>query len=124
MGFALMKLMPEKIDDQDYELMRTFKDFDDRYTAPLHGFKDAEDYWRLCSCKPYLKEIQIPTLLVNARNDPFLADSCYPIEEARQNRNLQLEIPVSGGHVGFVSFNHDGEYWSETRAVSFLSALL
>jgi len=121
---ALMKLLPGKIDDQAYEKMRTFKDFDDRYTAPLHGFKDAEDYWRQCSCKPYLKDIQIPTLLVNAQNDPFLAGPCYPIEEARQNRNLQLEIPVSGGHVGFVSFNHDGEYWSETHAVSFLNASL
>lgn len=119
---ALMKLMPGKIDDQGYEKMRTFKDFDDRYTAPLHGFKDAEDYWRQCSCKPYLKFIQIPTLLVNARNDPFLADPCYPVEEARQNPNLHLEMPTSGGHVGFVSFNHDGEYWSETRAAAFLSA--
>jgi len=121
---ALMRLMPGKIDDRDYEKMRTFKDFDDRYTAPLHGFKDAEDYWRQCSCKPYLKDIQIPTLLVNARNDPFLADRCYPVEEARQNPNLHLEMPVSGGHVGFVSFNHDGEYWSETRAADFLGASL
>ena len=121
---SLMKLMPGKVDDHGYKNMRSFKDFDDRYTAPLHGFKDAEDYWRQCSCKPYLKDIHIPTLLVNARNDPFLADPCYPVEEARQNSNVHLEMPRSGGHVGFVSFNHGGEYWSETRAGSFLGASL
>ena len=120
---ALMKTMPGKIDDQGYEKMRTFKDFDDRYTAPIHGFEDAEDYWRQCSCKPYLKDIQIPALLVNARNDPFLAAPCYPIGEAKENPNLYLEMPVAGGHVGFVGFNHDREYWSETRAASFLASL-
>jgi predicted alpha/beta-fold hydrolase len=121
---ALMQLIPGRINDQGYEKMRTFKEFDERYTAPLHGFRDAEDYWQQCSCKPYLKDVQIPTLLVNARNDPFLADPCYPVEEARQNPNLHLEMPLSGDHVGFVRFNHDGEYWSETRAVAFLRAPL
>ena len=119
---AMMRIAPGKIDDRGYEQMRTFKDFDDRYTAPIHGFVDAEDYWRKCSCKPYLKNVQIPTLLVNARNDPFLADACYPIEEAEANPNLHLEVPASGGHVGFMSFDRDGEYWSETRAVSFLDS--
>src|SRR2546425_1093174 len=83
------------------------------YTAPIHGFKDAEDYWRQCSCKPFLKNIHIPTLLVSARNDPFLADACYPIEEAKENHHLYLEMPASGGHVGFIGFKNDGEYWSE-----------
>jgi uncharacterized protein len=117
---AMMKVMPGKIDDRGYRQMSTFKEFDDRYTAPIHGFADAEDYWRKCSCRPFLKNIRIPVLLVNARNDPFLADPCYPVEEARENPNLHLEMPGSGGHVGFITFNHDGEFWSETRAVSFL----
>jgi predicted alpha/beta-fold hydrolase len=117
---ALMKIMPRKIDDRGYEQMSSFKEFDDRYTAPIHGFTDAEDYWRKCSCKPYLKNIQIPTLLVNARNDPFLAEPCYPIAEAGENPNLHLEMPASGGHVGFISFNREAEFWSESRAVSFL----
>jgi hypothetical protein len=118
---AMMTLMPGKIDDRGYERLRTFKDFDDRYTAPIHGFQDAEDYWQKCSCKPFLRHIQVPTLLVNARNDPFLADPCYPSAEATENRHLYLEMPASGGHVGFIGFNTDGEYWSETRAVAFLS---
>ncbi len=118
---AMMEIMPGKIDDRGYEQMRTFKHFDDRYTAPIHGFKDAEDYWRQCSCKQFLKHVRIPTLLVNALNDPFLAPACYPIQEAEQNSSLYLEMPVTGGHVGFISFSHDGEYWSESRAIPFLS---
>ncbi len=117
---AKMKTMPGKIDDRDYGQLRTFKDFDDRYTAPIHGFSDAEDYWRKCSCRPVLKNISIPTLLINARNDPFLAEPCYPVSEAGANPNLHLEMPASGGHVGFITFNHQGEYWSESRAISFL----
>jgi len=120
---AMMKKMPGKIDDRGYEQLRNFKDFDDRYTAPIHGFKDAEDYWRKCSCKPFLRDIQVPTLLVNARNDPFLADACYPIEEAKENPFLHVEIPSTGGHVGFSGFNSGGEYWSETRAVPFLDEM-
>ena len=118
---AKMKMMPGKIDDRDYGQLRTFKDFDDRYTAPIHGFADAEDYWRRCSCRPVLKNISIPTLLINARNDPFLAEACYPVAEAEANPNLHLERPASGGHVGFISFNDRGEYWSETRALAFLA---
>jgi uncharacterized protein len=117
---AKMKSMPGKIHDRDYRRLRTFKDFDDRYTAPIHGFADAEDYWRQCSCRPTLKNISIPTLLINARNDPFLAEACYPIAEAEANPNLHLEMPASGGHVGFITFNQQGEYWSESRALAFL----
>jgi predicted alpha/beta-fold hydrolase len=120
---AKMKMMPGKIDDRDYGQLHTFKDFDDRYTAPIHGFADAEDYWRQCSSRPFLKNISIPTLLINARNDPFLVERCYPIEEAEANSNFNLEMPASGGHVGFITFNYQGEYWSETRAVSFLNSL-
>ena len=119
---ALMKAMPGKIDDRGYEQMRSFKDFDDRYTAPVHGFKHAQDYWQRCSCKPFLRYIQIPTLLINARNDPFLPEPCYPIQEAKENSHFYLEMPVSGGHVGFIGRNSNGEYWPETRAVEFLEA--
>jgi predicted alpha/beta-fold hydrolase len=117
---SMMKAFPGQIDDRDYTRMKNFKHFDDRYTAPLHGFKNAENYWQQCSCKPCLARIQIPTLLINARNDPFLAPGCFPIEEARRNPNLHLEMPASGGHVGFISFNRQNEYWSETRAAEFL----
>jgi predicted alpha/beta-fold hydrolase len=57
---------------------------------------------------------------VNARNDPFLGETCFPVEEAKANSNLFLEIPKSGGHVGFMDFNSAKEYWSERRAAEFL----
>ena len=115
-----MAIMPEQINDHDYKTIKTFKEFDDRYTAPMFGFSSAEDYWRKASCKPFLAAISVSTLLINAEDDPFLTDSCYPVEEAKNNPRLFLEIPKFGGHVGFVKFNSDGEYWSESRAVSFL----
>jgi predicted alpha/beta-fold hydrolase len=117
---AKKRILPGEIDDKDYHLIKTFKDFDDRYTAPIHGFRDAEDYWRQASCKQFLRNITIPSLLVNAKTDPFLPQACYPIEEAEANPNFFLELPESGGHVGFISFNRRGEYWFESRVVEFL----
>jgi len=117
-----MVLMPDRIDDKGYESIKTFKEFDDRYTAPMFGFADAHDYWKKASSKPFLPAIRVPTLLISAADDPFLAPLCYPLEEARTNPDLLLEVPRHGGHVGFVSFNHRGEYWSETRTVEFLNA--
>jgi predicted alpha/beta-fold hydrolase len=118
---AKMKLMPGRITDDGYHRVKTFKDFDDRYTAPLHGFADAEDYWRRASSKGFLPAIVVPVLLVNAEDDPFLGKECYPIAEAVQGPSLYLEIPASGGHVGFVTFAKAGDYWSETRATEFLA---
>ncbi|MCF6247610.1 MAG: alpha/beta fold hydrolase [Desulfobacula sp.] len=115
-----MKVLPGQIDDKDYEKIKDFKDFDDRYTAPIHGFKNAEDYWEKCSSKPYIPKIKIPTLIINAKNDPFLPDACFPIKEARSNPMVTLCMPESGGHVGFICFNKQNLYWSEARAVEFL----
>jgi len=115
-----MEQMPGVINDDGYERIRDFRDFDDRYTAPINGFKDAEDYWFKCSSGRFLHAITVPTLLVNALDDPFLAPSCYPLAQAEQSKYVHLEMPQSGGHVGFVQFNGDGSYWSENRAVEFL----
>ena len=111
---------PGKISDRDYHMVKNFKDFDDRYTAPMHGFKNAEDYWEKCSSIHVLQAVSVPTLIINAANDPFLSASCYPVDQAESNSNLYLEIPRSGGHVGFIEFNHDNLYWSEKRAIEFL----
>jgi hypothetical protein len=102
--------------------VRTLVDFDDAYTAPLNGFRSAEDYYARASSKPVLGAVGVPTLLVNAANDPFLPAACYPEALAADHRCLALEIPESGGHVGFVAFNARGEYWSEQRAAAFLSS--
>lgn len=115
-----MEVMPGLIDDRDYERIRDFEQFDDRYTARFFGFENAHDYWRRASSKPWLEKIAVPALLVNAFDDPFLPAECYPVDEALRNRHFFLEVPACGGHVGFVSFGRDGQYWSERRAVEFL----
>ncbi len=117
------KQFPERISSEGYSNIKNFYDFDNRYTAPIHGFKDAEDYWEKCSSIKFIKDIKIPTLIVNAANDPFLPDECYPVEETRNHKHVNLEIPRSGGHVGFITFDASGEYWSEKRAVSFISSI-
>ncbi len=118
---AKMEILPGQINDKNYSKIKDFKGFDDRYTAPIHGFKDAEDYWEKCSSKPHIPKIKIPTLIINAKNDPFLPDACYPIKEVQKNPMVTLRMPESGGHVGFISFNKKSLYWSETQTVEFLN---
>jgi len=113
---------PDRVSTAPLQEIRTLRGFDDAYTAPLHGFRDADDYYRRASSKPVLSKIAVPTLLLNAANDPFLPPSCYPQSIARDHDPLTLETPESGGHVGFVSFNDTGEYWSEQRTTSFLKS--
>ena len=110
---------PDDIDATGLRSIRDFQGFDDRYTAPLHGFEDAADYWARSSSRPFLSSIRTPTLLVNAADDPFLASDCYPTDEARASDHVWLEVPDHGGHVGFVA--RGGTYWSEARAAAFLN---
>lgn len=112
------RLFPDELDITGVEAMRTFSEFDDRFTAPLHGFADAEDYWKRSSCRRFLGGIAIPTLLVTANNDPILGPACYPFAEAEASPSFHLETPSGGGHVGFGAGE---EYWSEKRAAEFLS---
>jgi len=101
--------------------IRNLIEFDDRFTAPLHGFQGALDYYTRCSSLHFLDGIRIPTLLVNAKNDPFLSDACFPLKQLENNSYIDFESPQYGGHVGFAQFNKNGLYWSEERAMSFLS---
>lgn len=109
---------PEAVSTEGLGKIWTFREFDGAYTAPLNGFLSAEDYWAKASSKPSLTGITIPTLLVNALNDPFLGPECFPRKEAAANPCLYLELPESGGHLGFMI--RSTEYWSESRAVEFL----
>jgi uncharacterized protein len=79
---------------------RTLYEFDNLFTAPLHGFRDTDDYWARASAKPHLRRIRIPALVLNARNDPFVPASCLPaVHEV--GRFVTLWQPAHGGHVGF-----------------------
>ncbi len=106
------------------ERIRSFTEFDARYTAPVHGFASAQDYYTKASCLPVLEHIRKPVLLVSARNDPFLSKSCYPYRIAKNSEYLFLETPKYGGHVGFTPHIASSVYWSEVRAVEFLQSLL
>lgn len=115
---------PGEIDLGGLDEMRSFIPFDDKYTAPIHGFADAAEYYAQSSSLQFLPAIRVPTLLVQAQDDPFLAPSCYPLEAAEGNSSLMLQMPVHGGHVGFVSFTGDNCYWSEASAAKFFSDVL
>mgnify|MGYP000058934598 CR=1 FL=1 len=117
---AKQALFPELLSTAGYESIRTFEDFDNRYTAPLHGFRDAQDYYAKASAKPVLERIAVPTLLVNALDDPFLSPECFPYREASQSPYLVLETPCHGSHVGFYDLSRDGTLWSERRTAAFL----
>ena len=113
---------PELFPADDYWRLRTFHDFDSRYTAPLHGFADAMDYWTQCSSLHYLEGIRVPTWIVNAMNDPFLPAACYPQLSSRSDGPVRLLGPDHGGHCGFVQFGRGGRYWSETLALELLES--
>lgn len=114
-------LYPGVMDASRLDSVKTLKQFDEEFTAPLHGFQNADDYYRRSSSVQFLRNISLPTLLLSSADDPFLAPECYPFEIASAHKWLHLESPRHGGHVGFVSFNPKNEYWSETRTAQFIS---
>jgi predicted alpha/beta-fold hydrolase len=78
----------------------SLREFDDAFTAPVHGFRDADDYWRRASGKPWLRAVKLPHLVLNARNDPFVPAASLPAER-EVSPYVHLEQPETGGHVGF-----------------------
>ena len=100
--------------------VKTLRDFDEVYTAPLHGFRSADDYWARASAAPLLPRLAVPALLINARNDPLLAAPSFPEALARASAQLHLEMPEHGGHVAFL--DHRLQPWHAQRAVAFLNA--
>jgi predicted alpha/beta-fold hydrolase len=116
-----MKLFPEMMSQEKLNQVKTLLDFDNIYTAPAHGFENAADYYEKSSALPFLPNIKIPVLLLSAANDSFLAPPCYPFDVAQNHKNIYLEVPNTGGHVGFHVSN--SEYYSERRVVEFLNTI-
>ena len=121
---AKARRFPKELDAGGARAIRTFREFDNRYTAPLHGFRDAADYWARASARPFLPQITVPTLLLNACDDPFLTPDSLPYAEASANPFLYLEAPAQGGHVGFLDLAEGIQPWSERRAAQFLDEAL
>ena len=122
---ALAKLarFPGIADRERILRARTLYEFDDAVTAPLHGFRGADDYWQRASSKPHLHGIRVPALLLNAHNDPFLPGETLP--GAREtSAHVIREYPQHGGHVGFVSGSFPGHIdWLPARLIAFFDAL-
>ncbi len=114
------KLNPGLYSGINFNKIHDFIDFDNQVTAPLSGYKDAIHYYTECSSKYSIPKIEIPTLIVNAFNDPFLHPSCFPIEQCQKSKQVFFEGPSDGGHLGFIKNKIIGMYWTEERAIRFL----
>jgi predicted alpha/beta-fold hydrolase len=112
---------PDNVMLTELKMLRSLQEFDDKFTAPMHGFTGAQDYYSQSSSRQFLKKIAIPTLLIQAVDDPFLTPDMIPAA-AELAACLQLEVTASGGHVGFVMGNTPWrpQYWLEQRIPEFL----
>ncbi|WP_339923284.1 alpha/beta fold hydrolase [uncultured Cyclobacterium sp.] len=115
-------VFPDKFSIKNLSHIRTIRAFDNEFTAPLHGFIDADDYYNRCSALHFLSKIKHPTLILNAQNDPFLSKSCFPSMKDGNFENLFTEYPKHGGHVGFSPRSGQERFWSETRALAFIQS--
>jgi predicted alpha/beta-fold hydrolase len=116
-ALAQLKRHPGLFDGDRLRAARTLYDFDNVYTAPLHGYRDTPDYWARASAKPHLARIRIPALVLNARNDPFVPGDSLP-QAAQVGRHVTLWQPAHGGHVGFPQGLPPGHVFTMPQAVS------
>jgi uncharacterized protein len=123
-SLAKLERFPGIFDRRSLLAARDFFAFDEIVTAPLHGFASAIDYWTRSSCRQYLPGIEVPTLVVNALNDPFLPPSALARPD-QVSRHVRLEYPQTGGHVGFVSGSFPGRLdWIEQRVIAHFDSVL
>jgi len=113
------------VTEADLAKLRTFWEFDEAVTAPLHGFKDARDYYITCSARQFLPHIRRPALILHAKDDPFMTPDVLP-ESDELSESTQLELSERGGHVGFVhgAFPWTARYWLEERIPEYLGTFL
>jgi len=110
---------PGLVDLERLKTVKEFDTFDSHFTAKIHGYQDAEDFYRSVSADNWMAHIQVPTLIINALNDPLLMDRCYPVKLATDHPHLFLEMPARGGHTGFM-VNGQEFTWAELRFLEFL----
>jgi uncharacterized protein len=117
--------VPAPVDMNAVLRARDFFEFDDRYTAPMNGFRDALDYYARCECAGFVGTIRRPTLIVNARDDPFMTPAVLP-DAAALAPSVTLEVSRRGGHVGFVAAGQGVRpwFWLETHLAAHLDAVV
>lgn len=118
---AKLRHMSLNITATNLSSLRSFRQFDDAVTAPLHGFNDADHYYALASCRQYLRTIVVNTLILHARDDPFMTQHVIPTAD-ELSPDVQLELYEAGGHVGFIAgpWPWRARYWLEERIPQYL----
>jgi predicted alpha/beta-fold hydrolase len=113
---------PGLLDARRIRRVRSMREFDDIVTAPLHGFAGVRDYWMRASSKPWLSSIAVPTLVLNARNDPFIPASSLPVPR-EASAAVTLEQPAHGGHAGFAHGPFPGNVdWLPARLLHYFAS--
>jgi hypothetical protein len=115
-------LSPKKWNLTGLEQIRRISEFDDRYTAPDGGYRNAADYYDRAGARHVLDSITVPTLIITSQDDPFIPYEMFTTGHIARNRAITLTAPPHGGHCGFFHWSHNGEdpYWAENRIVDFL----
>jgi len=120
-GESKLERFPGLFDGEAMRRARTLREFDEVVTAPLHGFRDTDDYWTRASAKPVLGRIAVPTLLLNARNDPFLPTAALP-RPHEVSAHVLCDFPDEGGHAAFVTGPFPGNLgWMPRRVAAFFA---
>jgi hypothetical protein len=117
-ALGMAQRFPGVLDDAAIARASSMHSFDEAVTAPLHGFAGADDYWKRASSKPWLRAIAVPTLVINARNDPFIPASSLPTQ-AEASAAVTLEQPAHGGHGGFPRSLGEQHEWMPRRVLNF-----
>jgi predicted alpha/beta-fold hydrolase len=121
-SLAKLALFPDLYEKEKVRAARSFREFDNHVTAPLHGFRDTDHYWTSASCAPYLEHIRVPTLVLNARNDPFLPEQDLLNATQKAAPCVVLEFPRTGGHAGFICAPLPGRHdWLPRHLFEFLN---
>lgn len=117
------QLFPGIIEMEKYDRIKTWQEFDDTFTTKVTGFANAEEYYQQGSANNFIRGIHVPTLIINAKNDPFLAEPSYPESICRDLNHVYLEMPRYGGHVGFWFPSHQRSF-AEERVIDFIKQVI
>lgn len=113
---------PGRLDMDNVRRISIWRDFDTYFSAPINGYRDADDFYAQASAVNFMPGITVPVLVLNAQNDPMLSPECSPLQLAQQHPYIYLETPLSGGHVGFM-VPHDPHTYAERRALVFAQTM-